>query len=59
MSAPEPPGRKRLDIMPLLALVAAVLFLLAAWRLFPLLQRHVAHADCIAAGYTNCENSAR
>ena len=51
---PDPPERRRFDLLPLLALVAIVLLLVAGWLLFPWLQRTIGHEDCVAAGYTNC-----
>jgi hypothetical protein len=51
------PNRGGPDLIPVLALVGAVLLLLAGWRLFPVFQRYMAHEDCVAAGYTNCNGA--
>ncbi len=51
---PDEPERRRPDLLPVLVLGGLALLMLAGWLLFPLLQKSISHADCVAAGYTNC-----
>lgn len=58
MADPEDssPGgdERRLDLLPILALVAIAGLLLAGWWVFPWLQKMIFIQDCTASGRTNC-----
>lgn len=50
----EQPPRSGRDFVGIGVLVAAALIFLAAYLLFPVMQRWVSNQDCIASGRVNC-----
>ena len=51
---PDEDRRQGWDPVPLLALAAVLVLLIAGWWLFPRIQEWIAGQDCIASGHTNC-----